>query len=393
MLIPYRAKNPIKRIPFATISIIALNVISYILTTESFLSISEDIVKGYGILVGVTPLYTFITSTFLHGNPLHLIGNMLFLWVFGPSVEDRLGIPKYLGLYFIAGIVGDLLQAAISVALGGKNLYGIGASGCIMGVVGAYWYLYSWSPICCVYWVTWFYRGLADIKAFWVIGYYVLIDICDGLVGNTTGARGGVANFAHLGGVGAGVLICALLRIKRDTEELSEAKALHSDSKDLYNLPLDALVSMDESEPGNVEIIRALAVRALKTQNTQAIADAMKKAGPMLIDKDPHFVAQYIIDMRGNADMYRSIQLLRLAGLLERRGQTEQASKVYTFMVENRPNDSDVETALYRLATYSWQVCRDAGKAREYIAELQRRFPHGEMYFYSNALLKQITGN
>ena len=374
----------------ATACIIGLNFLVFLFTTENFLFIREQIVKDFGCQVGVTPIYTFFTAMFLHMDPLHLIGNMLFLWVFGPSVENRLGIVKYLALYFTAGFIGDLLQAALSVALGGKNLPGIGASGCIMGVVGAYWYMYSWSPICCLYWITWFVRGVAEIKAFWVIGIYVLLDLFEGLMGGVTGVSGGVANFAHLGGVAAGVLGCIVLKIPRDSSEVSELKAMCAGEKDLNNMPLYALEAMRKAEPENLELLHALVYRAMKTGEMNIISTAMTGAVPALIDSDPALVALFITDLRGDAGIYRSIHLLRLAGLMERQGNPDQAAQIYWLIANGRPTDPEAEAALYRLALIAWSTNRDAAKAKECVAELQRRFPYGEMVFHSNALLKKI---
>lgn len=390
MLIPYRAKNPVRHFPIATASIIAVNVLVYIFTTHSLLQIKEGVIKDFACLVGVSPVYTFITATFLHGDPLHLIGNMLFLWVFGPSVEDRLGIPKYLGLYFLTGIVGALLQALFSAIFMGENLPGIGASGCIMGVVGAYWYMFSWSPICCVYWFGWFFRGLAEIAAVWVIGFYVLLDMFNGFMDSALGVSGGVGNFAHIGGTVTGALFCMLLKVKRDSSEVSEAKAMHSDAKDLDNMPVHALEAMTAADPHNAQLVRALVFRGMHSGNVNAVSNAMMNAGPALIDKDPNLVATYVTDMRGDAGVYRSIQLLRLASMMDRQGDPVRAAQLYHLIAEQRPNDPEAETALYRLAMAAWNIHRNAEKAKGFIAELQNRFPHGEMVTYANALLRKI---
>lgn len=100
MLIPYRVKNPTKHFPFATLGLITANIIVYILTTDSFLAIREDVVERYAYAFGVSPFINFITAAFLHTDPFHLLGNMLFLRVFGPPVEDRLRIPRYLAVYW-----------------------------------------------------------------------------------------------------------------------------------------------------------------------------------------------------------------------------------------------------------------------------------------------------
>jgi len=168
LFLPYRVKNPWKHFPYTTVAIIAVNVLVYSLTTESFLHIREEVVEGYAFQFGVSSFMSLFYAMFLHQDIFHIGGNMLFLWVFGPAVEDRLRPGRYLLVYFATGIVGALLQSFIDTAAG-HSAPCIGASGCIMGVMGAYWYLFSWSTVCVFYWI--FIRlGVWEIDAFWVIG-------------------------------------------------------------------------------------------------------------------------------------------------------------------------------------------------------------------------------
>jgi membrane associated rhomboid family serine protease len=153
MLLPYRVKNRPEHFPIATLAIIVINLVAYAATTDGLI-IRDSVVKAYAFGLGKTPLWTFVTAAFLHGDPFHIAGNMFFLWIFGPSVEGRLGVPRYIGLYFAAGLCGDILHALLM----GSGLT-IGASGCIMGVLGAFWYLFAWSPVCIFYWFYFFWRG------------------------------------------------------------------------------------------------------------------------------------------------------------------------------------------------------------------------------------------
>ena len=391
MLIPYRVKNPPKRFPVATVTIMALNVLIYALTVNSSLQIREDVFHRYAFEFGSTSFFNTFSAAFLHADIFHILGNMLFLWVFGPPVEDRLGIPKYLGLYFITGIVGFYLQAFMDLALGGSTIPGIGASGCIMGVMGAYWYLFSWSTVCVFYffWIIRIYYGVWEVAAIWVIGAYMALNFVEGYFGSSAGG-GGVANFAHVGGGIAGLLLCMAMRAKRDTQEVSDARAVHADAKDLNNMPLYALESMLTADPGNNELIRAMIIPSLRLGKQSVLDDAFKQAGPALIDKDPSLVSYYLTDFHGVAEIYQPVQLLHLAGMMERSGDPASAVNLYRLLVDKHPTSPEVETCLYRAALCSWNSYKDVQTSRSYLAELNRRFPNGDMIAYARNLWKQM---
>lgn len=389
MLIPYRVKNPTKRFPIATVSLIAINVIVFGLTIDGW-GIRESVVKDYAFALGVSPFVNFISASFLHADPFHLIGNMLFFWVFGPSVEDRLGIPKFLALYFATGFAGDFLQAAIDMAVVGHVRPGIGASGCVMGVLGAYWYLFSWSTVCVFYWIYWFWHGVWEVHALWIIGLYFLMDLGEGILFGTTKMSGGVANFAHVGGSACGALLCFLLRIKRDTEVVSDARAIQAETKDLSLVPLHALQQMLEEDPRDPALLRAIVAPALREHNTSAIDKAFAQAGPELIDVDPALVAYYLLDVRGPGDFYNPVQLLRLAGTLQKSGDTLKAVGIYRLIVERFGAVPETETALYRMAQCSWNSHHDDKTALACLSEMTRCFPAGPMSPYCRQLRQQI---
>jgi len=148
------------------------------------------------------------TSMFLHGGFEHLLGNMWFLWIFGPAVESRLGGGRYLLVYLLAGIGAALIQA---VFLPGSGVPMIGASGAISGVLGAYFLLFPTAWILTLLWPLppiffWF-------PAAFFIGYWVLIQVLYGALGLP-----GVAWWAHVGGFTVGYLLTHLTRPRREYE-------------------------------------------------------------------------------------------------------------------------------------------------------------------------------
>ncbi len=390
MLLPYKVKNPVKNLPIATLAMIAVNVIVYMATTNGLIEIRDDVVGSYAFTLGNSPFITIFTAFFLHADIFHIAGNMLFLWIFGPPVEDRLGIPKFLGIYFVTGIVGSLLQAAIDGMFSGVMHPIIGASGCIMGIIGAYWYIFPWSTVCVFYWIFWFWHGVWEISAAWVIGIYMLMNLFDGLFAGTTG-NGGVANFAHIGGAVAGALICLAIHAKKDTAAMSDAKAIQAETKNLYNTPLYALQTMIAEDPGNPDVLRAMLAPSIKFNQQPALDEAMSKAGPVMINKDPRLVASYLLDFNGRKEIYQPMHLLRLGGLLERAGEHGSAVNIYRLISDHYGESPEAETALFRAASCLWNAYKDAAGARYYLGELSQRFPHGQTAPFAATLQKQMS--
>lgn len=154
-----------------------------------------------------------VTSMFLHGGWLHLIGNMLFLFVFGRSIEDRFGHLKFLFMYFSSGLAAALTHVALNA---GSPIPTVGASGAIAGVLGAYFICYPTArittliPLFIIFWTF-------DLPALLVLGYWFLIQFVAGfqMLSIQTATGGGVAWWAHVGGFVMGALLALLLGPRR----------------------------------------------------------------------------------------------------------------------------------------------------------------------------------
>ncbi|MFQ5933935.1 MAG: rhomboid family intramembrane serine protease [Dehalococcoidia bacterium] len=166
----------------------------------------RDPYEGGPPTVWLTPF----TSMFLHGGWMHLIGNMVFLWVFGDNVEDRLGRIKYLVFYAICGLfaaVTQLMSSMIRVDLE-SGIPMVGASGAIAGVLGAYFILHPTSQIRTI--VFFFLITLIHLPAYLLIGIWIFMQFFSAVVGSLgSDFAGGVAYWAHVGGFVAGLLIIA----------------------------------------------------------------------------------------------------------------------------------------------------------------------------------------
>jgi membrane associated rhomboid family serine protease len=165
--------------------------------------------------LGVTPIsvyITLLTSIFMHGSIAHIFGNMLFLWIFGDNIENKIGHFRYLIFYLICGILASLAHVYSTLLMNGDLLIPtLGASGAISGVLGAYLLLYPKKRVS----VIMFYF-LTDLPAIAVIGLWFLFQIISGLGLLGGGAQGGgVAYGAHVGGFIAGMILIKFFVIGR----------------------------------------------------------------------------------------------------------------------------------------------------------------------------------
>jgi membrane associated rhomboid family serine protease len=152
---------------------------------------------------------TLVTSQFLHGGWLHILGNMLYLWIFGNNVEDRLGRLGFLVFYLVGGVVAGLTQVAIGPD---SPVPTIGASGAIAATLGAYVVSFPRARITSLVFLGFFYQ-LIDVPAVIVLVFWFVLQLIDGIASlGMTDASGGVAFFAHIGGFVFGALVGLAVR-------------------------------------------------------------------------------------------------------------------------------------------------------------------------------------
>jgi len=218
-LIPYKDDNPTASAPFVTILIIAVNIAGFLL--QSF-SQRADVFYQYGaipsaLLGHAAPMQavpaglTLLTSMFMHGGLLHLGGNMLYLWIFGDNIEDRLGHWRFAAFYLLGGVVAAYSHA---MASGASNVPMVGASGAISAVLGSYLLLFPRARVRTVIFLG-FFVDVVRLPALIVIGFWAIIQMVNGLASGGSSAMGGVAWFAHLGGFTYGLAVTYIFMGKK----------------------------------------------------------------------------------------------------------------------------------------------------------------------------------
>jgi membrane associated rhomboid family serine protease len=226
------------RTPYVTYTLIALNVLVFVFLqgigtnerfTYAFAAVPQEIRTGIDVARDVpvevgdaratislqpTPgsvYLTLLTSMFMHGSLMHLLGNMLFLWIFGDNVEDDLSHGRYTAFYLATGVIASLSHVAATFALGDNPFIpSLGASGAISGVMGGYLVLHPQRRVRVI-----MMRMITDVPGYVAVGLWFVLQLISafGVIGLGPQAGGGVAFMAHIGGFVAGVVLVKLFAV------------------------------------------------------------------------------------------------------------------------------------------------------------------------------------
>lgn len=215
-MLPLRDDNPRRTVPFVTYTLVVLNVLAFLWE----LSLGPALDRAlFGIAFiparfwipgnWVADLMTIVISMFLHGGLMHIGSNMLYLWIFGDNIEDRLGHGRFLLFYLACGFLATYAHALFSP---GSRIPAIGASGAIAGVLGGYLLLYPHARVMTLI-PIFFFITIREVPAVFILGFWFVLQLFSGV--GSLGVpdaqdMGGVAYFAHIGGFVAGLALIGL---------------------------------------------------------------------------------------------------------------------------------------------------------------------------------------
>ncbi len=239
-MIPIRDQNPTYRIPYVTYTLIAINVIVFVFVQTPIMSGLANgnegpwlrfadqwtIIPAQLVDSPMSEFFTVFSAMFLHGSFLHLGSNMLYLWIFGDNIEDKMGHFRYLLFYLACGIVATLAQVMFDP---NSTIPNVGASGAIAGVLGGYFLLFPMINVVTMVPILFF--RMIQLPALVVLGLWFAMQLFSGWsqIAGSSGGGGGVAFWAHIGGFVAGVL---LIRIMGNTPELNRAQVEYFDREE-----------------------------------------------------------------------------------------------------------------------------------------------------------------
>jgi membrane associated rhomboid family serine protease len=374
MVFPIRAKNPPESFPFGTIALIAANIVVYALTTDTGLMVRASVVREWGLRgedFGPIPMFT---SMFLHGGIGHLLGNMWFLYLFGFAVEGRLKTPKFLVLYFASGAAGDVLH---HVLLGRfhPEVPSIGASGAIMGVLGAGLYMFPFAQITVFY--RFFIWGITDWPLWGVALLYLGFDALWAMLG----AADGVGHLAHIGGAAGGALLAIALGTRRDTAQASSAKAMLADTKGLRFLTRNELAELARISPENTQVALMWMAKSLGDPTgprPEAVSHFARLLPQIMEREEPVEVGHTLARLSVTPGAVAGSRLLEAATKLESRGEYQAALALYEGALRDPAlPEADAEAALYRAGALYQDRLNSPQQAANLFLEVLRRFPFG----------------
>ncbi|NBD35123.1 MAG: rhomboid family intramembrane serine protease [Chloroflexi bacterium] len=216
-MIPLRDNIPTRRFPIITVLLIVVNSLIFLLESVIGTAAAEDLIYQFGFVparitsqwMNPAVLLTLFTSMYLHGGWFHLISNMLYLWIFGNNIEDNMGRLRFLVFYTLCGVLAATAQIAVAP---NSEMPGVGASGAIAGVLGAYLLLYPQARIRTLVLLP-FWFVTVNLPAMIVLGSWFLTQFFNGLASlNVQMQVGGVAWWAHIGGFVTGLVLVLMFR-------------------------------------------------------------------------------------------------------------------------------------------------------------------------------------
>ena len=218
-MIPLRDAVRSRTFPFVNYLFIALNI-GVFLFEYSLKGFSNDFVSRFGLTpalwlddvraMHVHAAIPLFTSMFMHGGWMHLLGNMLFLFIFGDNVEDAFGHFRYLIFYVLVGFAAAFTQIYFNAA---SEIPMVGASGAIAGILGAYLFLYPRAKIKTFVPLIFIFFKIIDLPAYLFLGIWFILQVISGIMGlGIAGDAGGVAWWAHIGGFVAGAISFSFFR-------------------------------------------------------------------------------------------------------------------------------------------------------------------------------------
>lgn len=221
-MIPLKDDIPTRTFPFVTILLIAVNAILFFYQRSLDVRSLSNLIYRFGctpyeithgvdvqVSSGFPVHFTLVSSMFLHGSWLHMIGNMLFLYIFGDNVEDWLGHGLFLLFYLGCGIAANVAHSLVSF---NSTVPAIGASGAVAGIMGAYLILYPRARVLTLVILLFFIRFVM-LPAYIFLGFWIFIQILSSLLGLAGSTN--IAFFAHIGGFFVGLLIIRKLKMRR----------------------------------------------------------------------------------------------------------------------------------------------------------------------------------
>lgn len=366
MLIPIRTDSPLRQTPYMNWGIIALNVVVF------FFSMTHPhATEPYALAVRQPRLYQFFTYQFLHAGWMHIIGNMLFLYIFGNNINDRLGHLGYLMFYLAGGVFSG--ASFVMTATGDTSL--VGASGSISAVTGAYLVLLPRSNVTIFYF--WFLLGVTEIASLWFILGFFAYDIWLA----TTEKTDPVAHMAHIGGSLFGIFVCVVLLLlhllPRDPFDVVALFQRWNRRRQYRDMIAGGYNPFEYTQPSGVP--RPGRAPAPPDAKTSRILSARGAVSEALATHDLDRAAAMYLELKtlDPQQVLSRQQQLDVANHLAARQDYAQAAEAYESFLRQYPKYEQIQQVELMLGIIYSRYLHRLDKAREHLTRVTERFQVG----------------
>ncbi len=377
MILPIGDDNPREITPYVHYGIMTVNVVVFFYS----LGLGGHVEKFYhawGLVPARFSVVKLFTSMYIHGDIWHLFGNMLFLWVVGDNVEDRLGHLGYFGFYHLAGVAACLAHVAFAP---NSPLPLIGASGAISGMMGAYAVFFPNAKVKIWYWVFFFFTNVVYVSAKWAVGLWFALQVFQRAVLGSVG----ISYDAHIGGIVFGVVVALVLRkvfLRKPDTVRRVFGATRPGSR--WRAAGEATETPEWTRPAVPTAVE------LETE----LDDNAAIAGPLKAG-DLQLAYRYFTRAASGAGRARLDEavLLQLGGALVTVGSYGHAARVYEVMLETHAESPDAPEAAFRLGTILSRAFSDYDRARPWLTSALETHPNARRRRQALDELKRIDAH
>lgn len=387
MFIPLGTDRPLNRPTLVTHALIVANLAIFLADAILARSNPQQHITVFNELVlfpESAKWWTFVTYAFLHGNFMHILGNMVFLWVFGPNVEDRLGRLGFLAFYIMGGVAAGVLHALVY-----SNPV-VGASGAIAAVTGAYLVLFPHTQVKVL--LFFILIGVFQIPAWWFIGARIAWD----LLAEASGMSGMVATLAHLGGYGYGMAVSMLLLwtglLKREVYDLFSIQRQARRRRQFRELNYKRQRVADKGQHAD----QAMRPDRLDDAKAEALAEARAEVSTHVAEGDlPAAAAAYrrllerFSAVPGATLLNRRVQY-DLANYLFSSGDYQLAAAAYEVFLDGYANDPEVANVRLILGLINARYLNDPVRAKQEISAAMEGLGPGPQQDLARELLVEL---
>lgn len=353
--VPYAEAGKKRFMPWAAITLIAINVVIFYVTHSLPASTLEFIEKSYMFLPIYRTTWNLLLSPllcmFLHANAGHLWGNMIYLWAFAPAVEEKLGAKRLVFFYLLTGLMGSLTSLAIVRLFFSETLHGMGASGAVCGIMGVFMVRCYFKKLVIPIPLFAFVNFKLKVNSLLPLGLFFLRDLSGG-ISQLTGSRSAIGYWAHIGSLLIGVLLAMLFKLQRAAVEdkYTEAGLAAIDNQHFRRKSNESLRKALELNPGNQAALLGLAREYAVTRKAEG-RELFARAIAMMMRSSPEQAAAVYKEYIGayNRMLEPDLQY-RLAGILYRQHDLEPALRALEMVIlEPAANDQTRQNAFSHL--------------------------------------------